>query len=132
MKKLLLLIALFSFLTIPFAFGQELTSEERSILAHVTVDPDAWAAHSLAFDPSGKSLVAKIAKYRADWLAKKDLVGYKTRAEREVDILEAMKPTTKQILATTKEKLIQEKMRKQAVDALIAEGKLTVAGELVK
>jgi len=40
------------------------------------------------------------------------------------------KPTAEQILATTKEKLIKDKMRKQAVDALIAEGKLTVAGEL--
>jgi len=40
------------------------------------------------------------------------------------------KPTAEQILAATKEKLIKDKMRKQAIDALIAEGKLTVAGEL--
>jgi len=132
MKKLLLLIALFSFLSIPFAFGQELTIEERAILAHVVINPDAWAAHSLTVDPSGKALAAKIAKYRADWLANKDVIGYKTRAERDAAAELAAKPTAEQILATTKEKLIQDKMRKQAVDALIAEGKLTVTGELSK
>ena len=130
MKKLLLLIAI-SLIAIP-AWGAELTTEQRGILAHVVVDADAWATHSLAVDPSGKALTAKIAKYRADYLTKKDVVGYKTRAERDAAAVEAAKPTAEQILATTKEKLIKGKMRKQAIDALIAEGKLTDTGELPK
>ena len=109
----------------------ELTQEERAILAHVVIDPDAWVEHALITPKGGEWAVsAKIDRYRADWLAKKDVVGYKTRVERDAAAVEAAKPTAEQILATTKEALIREKMRKQAVDALIAEGKLTVVGEL--
>ena len=130
MKRLLGLVCILLFLVPSVSLA--LTDEERAILAHVVVDPDAWAAHSLAVDPNGKALSAKIARYRADYLAKKDVVGYKTRAERDAIAAEALKPTAEQILVATKEKLVQEKMRKQAIDALIAEGKLTETGELPK
>jgi hypothetical protein len=60
----------------------ELSTEDRAILAHVVIDPDAWVAH--AIETVGEQAVtAKIEKYRADYLAQKDLAGYKTRAERE-------------------------------------------------
>jgi len=124
MKKLLLVIP---FLLLPFTvFAQPLTDEERAILAHVVIDPDAWAAHALVTDPGGKALAAKIAKYRDDYLTKKDLPEYKTRAERD----EAAKPTAGQILAMERETLIAAELRKQAIDKLIADGTLTSSGEL--
>ena len=63
-----------------------LSVEDKAILAHVVIDPDAWVSHAL--ETVGEPAVtAKIEKYRADYLAKKDLPGYQTRAEREVDVL---------------------------------------------
>jgi hypothetical protein len=41
-------------------------------------------------------------------------------------------PTAEQLSLAQKEDLIKEKMRQQAIDALIAEGELTEAGDLVK
>lgn len=61
----------------------ELTIEERAILAHVVIDPDAWVSHAIA-TVGEWAVQAKIAKYRADYLAKKDLVGYKNRADSEI------------------------------------------------
>ena len=64
----------------------ELSVEDKAILAHVVIDPDAWVSHAL--ETVGEPAVtAKIERYRADYLAKKDLPGYQTRAEREVDVL---------------------------------------------
>jgi len=61
-----------------------LSTEDRAILAHVVVDPDAWVTHALATVGEG-AVTAKIEKYRDDYMAKKDLPGYQTRAEREAD-----------------------------------------------
>jgi len=61
--------------------------EDKAILAHVVIDPEAWVAHALA-TVGEKAVTAKIEKYRADYLAKKDLPGYQTRAEREADVLQ--------------------------------------------
>lgn len=59
-----------------------LSNEQRAILAHVVVDPDAWVAHALA--TIGEDAVQKkIERYRADYLASKKKPGYKPRAERE-------------------------------------------------
>ena len=69
---------------------------------------------------------------RAGYKAKDIEVKFISDAEWSVMRAAFSKPTVEQILATTKETLIQDKMRKQAIDALIAEGKLTVAGELSK
>lgn len=61
-----------------------LSAEDKAVLAHVVVDSDEWVAHALA--TVGESAVtAKIEKYRAEYLAQKDLPGYKTRAEREAE-----------------------------------------------
>ncbi|MFH1738901.1 MAG: hypothetical protein ABIH23_07815 [bacterium] len=82
MKRFTLFIALFFLLTgTGFAAGQ-LSIEDKAVLAHVVVDPDAWVAHALA-TVGDKAVKAKIEKYRADYLANKDLPGYQTRAERE-------------------------------------------------
>jgi len=63
----------------------ELTAEEMAILAHVVVDPDAWINHSINVfgeETARKHLAEKIARHEADYLAQKDLPGYKTRAQR--------------------------------------------------
>lgn len=59
-----------------------LSAEDKAVLAHVVIDPDAWVAHALA-TVGEWAIVAKIERYRVDYLAKKDLAGYQTRAERE-------------------------------------------------
>jgi len=60
----------------------ELSIENKAILAHVVVDPDAWVEHAL--ETVGESaVIQKIEKYRDDYLAKKDLPDYQTRAEKE-------------------------------------------------
>lgn len=62
-----------------------LTTEQLAILAHVVIDPQAWADHAAA--TIGEDVVlAKIEKYRAAYLAAKDLPEYKTRAEREAEL----------------------------------------------
>ena len=58
--------------------------EDKAILAHVVIDPDEWVEHALA-TVGEQAVTAKIEKYRADYLLKKDLPGYQTRAEREAD-----------------------------------------------
>uniref|UniRef100_A0A6M3ILS9 Uncharacterized protein n=1 Tax=viral metagenome TaxID=1070528 RepID=A0A6M3ILS9_9ZZZZ len=65
----------------------EISDEDRAVLADVVVDPDAWVAHALTI-PNGELAVwAKVLKYRPAYLAKKDLPGYKTRAERDEEEL---------------------------------------------
>jgi hypothetical protein len=66
----------------------ELSEEDRAILSHVVVDPDAWVAHALA-TVGESSITAKIERWKSEYLAQKDLPGYKTRAEREAEV----KPT---------------------------------------
>lgn len=56
--------------------------EDKAVLAHVVIDPDEWVEHALN-TVGEQAVTAKIEKYRADYLAKKDLPNYKTRAERE-------------------------------------------------
>ncbi len=61
----------------------KLTKEDRAVLAHVVVDPDAWVKHAL--ETVGEWAVkSKIEKYRESYLAEKDKPGYKTRAEKEM------------------------------------------------
>ena len=68
----------------------EISIEDKAILAHVVIDPDEWVAHALA-TVGEQAVTAKIEKYRADYLLKKDLPGYQTRAEREADAEKKMK-----------------------------------------
>ena len=60
----------------------ELTIEDKAILAHVVIDPDSWVTHAIA-TVGEEAVTAKIGRYRDDYLAKKDELGYQTRAEKE-------------------------------------------------
>ena len=80
---ILILVILWSmFFAMPVS-AIELTAEEKVILAHVVVDPQAWADHAAATVGTW-AVKAKVDKYRADYQAKKALVGYKNRADTEV------------------------------------------------
>lgn len=60
----------------------ELSAEDWAVLADVVVNPEAWVSH--AIEVVGEYAVReKIEKYRAAYLAKKDMPDYKTRAELE-------------------------------------------------
>lgn len=64
----------------------QLTDEERAVLAHMVIDPDAWITHALA--TVGEAAVrAKIANRRPEYLAARVALGaaYKTRAERDAE-----------------------------------------------
>ncbi len=63
-----------------------LSTEQLAILAHVVVDPQAWADHA-ATTLGEEVVIAKIAKYRDVYLSARTLQGYKTRAEREAELL---------------------------------------------
>ena len=63
-----------------------LKRDDRVILAHVVVDPDAWYEHAVrqfGEEVADKHLAAKIARWKGDYEAAVARVGYKTRAERE-------------------------------------------------
>lgn len=71
-----------------------MTNDERAILSHVVVDPDAWWAHAQVWATAkyGKELGAatarlaltnKVAKWRPDAERDRMKPNYKTRAERE-------------------------------------------------
>jgi len=63
----------------------ELSKEDKAILAHVVIDPDAWVAHAVTAVGEW-AVTAKIEKYRAGYLAQKDMLGYKTRARMEAEL----------------------------------------------
>ena len=107
----------------------ELTTEQRNILAHVVLDPDAWVAHAL--ETAGEEAVlAKIAIWEPVYEAEKVKPDYKNRIQRDEAEEEMKKPTPEQLFAKEKEALIQAKIREQAISALKTEGKLTADGEL--
>lgn len=56
--------------------------EDKAVLAHVVINPNEWVEHALN-TVGEQAVTAKIEKYRAEYLAQKDLPDYKTRAERE-------------------------------------------------
>tara|TARA_R110000765_G_scaffold67804_2_gene130945 strand:- start:513 stop:731 length:219 start_codon:yes stop_codon:yes gene_type:complete len=68
-----------------------LTVNERAVLAHMVVDPDAWWAHANAKDGSdGKreidhevALAEKVTRWQADYDTALAAGNYQTRAERE-------------------------------------------------
>jgi len=63
----------------------ELLKEDKAILAHVVIDPDAWVAHAVTVVGEW-AVTAKIEKYRSKYLARKDDLGYKTRAKVEAEL----------------------------------------------
>lgn len=63
-----------------------LTDNERAVLAHVVVDPDAWWTHANEAErktPAEEALAAKVDRWQAAYDAEKDDPGYQTRAQRE-------------------------------------------------
>ena len=63
----------------------KLTDEEIAILGHVVVDPQTWAQHAYA-TVGPEAVEAKIAKYRPEYEAAKDIEGYKNRAARDAEL----------------------------------------------
>ena len=63
----------------------KLTDEEMAILGHVVADPEAWAEHAYA-TVGAEAIEAKIAKYRPEYEAAKDVEGYKNRAARDAEL----------------------------------------------
>lgn len=63
-----------------------LTDEQRVVLAHIVVDPDAWYAHAIAHFGQAiadEHLAAKVEWHKAAYLEAKGNANYETRAERE-------------------------------------------------
>lgn len=56
---------------------RELTDNERSVLAHVVIDPDAWVAGA-----TEDALVEKVAKWQASYDEASAEPGYLPRADR--------------------------------------------------
>jgi hypothetical protein len=60
----------------------ELSVEDKAILAHVIVNPDAWVDHAL--NHGGEAAVrSKIDRWRNEYLAHKDDIPYMNRAQRK-------------------------------------------------
>ena len=68
---------------------RDLTTNERAVLAHVVVDPDAWWAHACATAnvDEEQALAAKVARWQADYDAAALALGeaYQTRAQRDAE-----------------------------------------------
>lgn len=63
-----------------------MTPEQRSVLAHVVVDPEAWHAHAVATfgaERAAEMLAAKAARWRPEYEAARGAPGYKPRAARD-------------------------------------------------
>jgi len=101
----------------------ELTQEDKSVLAHVVIDPDAWVEHALA-TVGEQAVRAKIERWKPDYLAKKDLSDYKNRAERDAIEEELREPTVEQIEEKKIQAEMQKLLREQAIVNLKARGEL--------
>lgn len=62
----------------------ELTQEQRAILAHVLIDVDAWVEHAVK-NVGEHAVLAKIHRWRNDYLTECGKPDYKNRAEREAN-----------------------------------------------
>ena len=102
----------------------ELTQEERDILAHVVVDPDAWVAHAVSVrgeEQAVKDLAAKVARWKPEYEKAKESIDYKTRAER--DAIENIKPvpTEEQLYEAQIKTKEAEILKRQAIAEITAE-----------
>jgi hypothetical protein len=72
--------------TLPAVTMVDLGDEDRAVLAHVLMDPDAWVAHALTFENGEQAVRDKIERYRPDYRTATERHGntYKTRAQREL------------------------------------------------
>lgn len=63
-----------------------MTPDQRAVLAHVVIDPDAWYAHAVAHfgqEIADRHLAAKVARWQPSYDAEVVKPGYRTRAVRE-------------------------------------------------
>ena len=98
-----------------------LTQEEFNILAHVVIDPQAWAEAAEANSKIDEkaALKAKVDRWRSMYMAEKDNPDYKTRAVREADSDAREKQERLDILA--KVKIERDKQAQELNDAITAE-----------
>lgn len=66
----------------------ELSTENREVLAHVVVDPDAWLDHvvtTFGEEKAKEMLLAKVERWKPEYIADKERLGseYKNRAARD-------------------------------------------------
>ena len=66
----------------------DMTANQRAVMAHVVIDPDAWLAHAVATfgeNVAARHLAAKVARWQPDYDAAvaRDGEAYQTRSERE-------------------------------------------------
>ena len=87
----------------------ELSLEERNILTHVVVDPDAWLAHAVATfgkEVAIKHLKSKVDRWKPVYITESAKPDYKNRAERDAIEAAAKVPTS----AELSEQAIKAKM----------------------
>ena len=62
-----------------------LTDNERAVLAHMVVDPDAWWVHANAVEKIDHeaALAAKVKRWQGAYDVEKVVPGYATRKQRE-------------------------------------------------
>ena len=69
-----------------------MTKEQRDVMAHVVLDPDAWYAHAVkTFGQSlaDKHMTDKVAKWKPSYDAAVAKGDYKPRAEKEAEAQDA-------------------------------------------
>lgn len=66
---------------------RQMTADERAVLAHVVLDPDAWWEHvNVAANVDAETALAqKVARWRPAYLAAVAAGNYKNRAQREAE-----------------------------------------------
>jgi hypothetical protein len=102
---------------------RDLTAREAAVLAHVVVDPAGWWAHCAEFfsgDLPEQHLAAKVAKYAADYDAKKNDDGYKTRAVKWEEDEAQLAADTEAAVAKVKEESDAAAAKEAALEARIA------------
>ncbi len=99
-----------------------LTTEQRAILAHTVVDPDAWMAHAVeTFGADATTMLEnKVARIKPEYEAEKAKPAYKTRAERDAEAAVVVPLTILQQLAATD--AILPRILEDGLDAVIALG----------
>ena len=112
---------------------RDLTAREAAVLAHAVVDPVGWWTHSVNYwadkdssvDIEGRSvpeqhLAAKVEKYEADYDAKKNDDGYKTKAVKWEEDEAKLAADTEAAVAKMKEESDAAAAKEAALEARIA------------
>lgn len=103
-----------------------MTNEERLVLSHIVVDPDAWYTHAIntfGVVAAREMLIAKVNKWRPVYLSVVREEGYKNRVERDLEEESKIRKINEEEL------LIQAKIREIAIASLQSEGKISIKKE---